>query len=33
MSFILGLIVYAIMLGRLDAKLPWPAPDARGGRS
>jgi hypothetical protein len=33
MSFVLGLIVYALVLGRLDLKLPWPGRAARGGRS
>jgi hypothetical protein len=32
MSFILGLIVYVIVLGRLDRRLPWLASDT-GARS
>ena len=24
MSFILGIIVYVAVLGRMDARLPWP---------
>jgi hypothetical protein len=30
MSFILGLIVYVVVLGRMDSRLPWPqAPGVR----
>ena len=29
MSFILGLILFAVVLGILDAKLPWPPPGSR----
>jgi hypothetical protein len=31
MSFILGTIVFAALIGVLDARLPWPAPRDRGG--
>jgi hypothetical protein len=24
MSFILGLVLFAIVIGKLDARLPWP---------
>jgi hypothetical protein len=33
MSFVLGLIVYVIVLGRLDRRLPWVGREARGARS
>lgn len=33
MSFVLGLIVYALVLGRLDLKLPWPGRSVRGGQA
>jgi hypothetical protein len=32
MSFILGLIVYVVVLGRIDARLPWPASRCGGRR-
>ena len=33
MSFVLGLIVYVVVLGRLDRRLPWPEASTRGARS
>jgi hypothetical protein len=30
MSFILGLILFAAVLGVLDARLPWPAASGSG---
>jgi hypothetical protein len=32
MSFIIGLILF-VVIGILDARLPWPASSPRGGRS
>ncbi len=33
MSFVLGLIMYVVVLGRLDLRLPWAGRSARGARS
>jgi hypothetical protein len=30
MSFILGLILFVVVAGIIDAKLPWPRPGAAG---
>lgn len=30
MSFILGIILFVVVLGILDSKLPWPRTDTRG---
>jgi hypothetical protein len=27
MGFIFGLIVFIVIIGRLDLRLPWPGPD------
>jgi len=32
MSFILGLILFVVVIGVLDAKLPWPRPKSPPGR-
>jgi hypothetical protein len=32
MSFIFGLIAYVVVIGILDAKLPWPQPSSPKGR-
>ena len=29
MQFILGVIFFVIVIGRIDAGLPWPAPNGR----
>jgi hypothetical protein len=29
MSFILGLLLFAVLGGIIDAKLPWPRPERR----
>ena len=29
MSFILGLILFVVVIGIWDARLPWPRPDQR----
>ncbi len=29
MSFILGILLFAVVVGALDARLPWPRPDTR----
>lgn len=26
MSFILGIVLFVVVIGRLDRRLPWPAP-------
>lgn len=32
MSFILGIVLFVVVVGRLDARLPWPsARDAKKG--
>jgi hypothetical protein len=32
MSFILGIVLFVVVVGRIDARLPWPSPrDARKG--
>jgi hypothetical protein len=31
MSFILGVILFVVVIGILDARLPWPTPSTRGG--
>jgi len=31
MAFILGVLFFVIVLGVLDAKLPWPRPNRRSG--
>lgn len=28
MSFVLGIVLFVVVLGRLDARLPWPEPRA-----
>jgi hypothetical protein len=33
MSFVLGSIVFIALVGALDARLPWPRPRVKGGRS
>lgn len=35
MSFILGTVLFVVVVGRLDARLPWPSPAAakKGGAS
>jgi hypothetical protein len=30
MSFILGVILFVVVVGRLDARLPWPSARATG---
>lgn len=32
MSFILGLILFVVVIGLMDARLPWPRPAARSDR-
>ena len=29
MSFILGIILFVVVIGRLDRRLPWPSPSKR----
>lgn len=29
MSFVLGLLLFVVVIGRMDAKLPWPASSPR----
>jgi hypothetical protein len=31
MAFILGVLFFVVVLGVLDAKLPWPRPNRRSG--
>jgi hypothetical protein len=33
MSFILGVILFVVVIGILDARLPWPGRGAGGARS
>jgi len=32
MSFVLGVIVYVVVIGILDARLPWPSSSTEAGR-
>lgn len=32
MAFILGVIFFVVVVGLLDARLPWPAPRSRGSQ-
>ncbi len=32
MAFILGVIFFVVVVGALDARLPWPAPRSRGSQ-
>jgi hypothetical protein len=31
MSFVLGVILFVVVIGWLDAQLPWPVPRSKGG--
>ena len=31
MAFVLGVLFFVVVLGVLDAKLPWPRPNRRSG--
>jgi len=31
MSFLLGVILFVVVLGVLDARIPWPRPQAKAG--
>ena len=33
MSFILGLILFVVVIGIWDARLPWPRPDGERAKS
>lgn len=32
MSFILGIVLFVVVVGRLDARIPWPRPRVEGLR-
>jgi hypothetical protein len=33
MSFIVGILLFVVVVGRLDARLPWPSAKRTGGAS
>jgi hypothetical protein len=32
-QFILGVVLFVVVVGLVDARVPWPKPQKRGGRS
>jgi hypothetical protein len=31
-QFILGVVLFVVVVGFIDARIPWPKPQKRGGR-
>lgn len=33
MSFVVGTVLFVVVIGIIDSRLPWPRPGSRGGSS